>query len=104
MLGESADGRDGRGGGAAGGGQGLGRKVELLGEGLDYEIEGLRARVEEVEDGVLEFERAVAGIETRVGELVGNEKRNSRSGSAKMGKKRPGWAAFWSRLALGRNV
>lgn len=46
------------------------RKVEMLGAKLDYELNALSSRVEEVEDGVTEFERAVVHIEARVEELV----------------------------------
>ena len=52
------------------------RRVEMLGAKLDYELNALNSRVEEVEDGVTEFERAVVHIEARVDELVddGNKK------------------------------
>jgi predicted protein tyrosine phosphatase len=46
------------------------RNVEMLGAKLDYELNALNSRVEEVEDGVAEFERAVVHIESRVEELV----------------------------------
>lgn len=46
-------------------------KLEGLAAKLDYEIEGLRGRVEEVENGVAEFEGMVGGLEGRVGVLVG---------------------------------
>jgi predicted protein tyrosine phosphatase len=46
------------------------RNVEMLGAKLDYELNALNSRVEEVEDGVGEFERAVVHIEARVEELV----------------------------------
>jgi hypothetical protein len=49
------------------------RKVEMLGAKLDYELNTLNSRVEEVEDGVTEFERAVRNIESRVGELVDDD-------------------------------
>jgi hypothetical protein len=46
------------------------RRVEMLGAKLDYELNALNSRVEEVEDGVAEFERGVRNIEVRVDELV----------------------------------
>lgn len=46
------------------------RKVEMLGAKLDYELNVLNSRVEEVESGVAEFERTVVHIESRVAELV----------------------------------
>jgi hypothetical protein len=46
------------------------KNVEMLGAKLDYELNALNSRVEEVEDGVGEFERAVVHIEARVEELV----------------------------------
>jgi hypothetical protein len=46
------------------------RRIEMLGAKLDYELNALNSRVEEVEDGVTEFERAVRDIEGRVDELV----------------------------------
>lgn len=53
------------------------RRVEMLGAKLDYELNALASRMQEVEDGVEEFERGVIGIEARVEELVGNEERES---------------------------
>ena len=49
------------------------RRVEMLGAKLDYELNALSSRVEEVEDGVNEFERAVRNIEGRVNELVNDD-------------------------------
>ncbi|KAF7509813.1 hypothetical protein GJ744_007508 [Endocarpon pusillum] len=46
------------------------RRVEMLGAKLDYEVDALTSRIEEVEDGVAEFDRAVSDIEARVDELV----------------------------------
>ena len=45
------------------------RRVEALGQKLDYELDALDSRVQEVEDGVNEFERNVTDIEARVREL-----------------------------------
>jgi hypothetical protein len=46
------------------------RKVEMLGQKLDYEVNALQSRIQEVEDGVNEFDRNVMAIEARVRELV----------------------------------
>ena len=45
------------------------RELETLAQRLDYEIEGLRGKVEDVEVNVGDFEHAVVGIEQRIGEL-----------------------------------
>jgi hypothetical protein len=45
------------------------REIEVLGAKLDYEIHALRGKVEEVEDGVTEFELQVKGLEARVQEM-----------------------------------
>jgi hypothetical protein len=65
------------------------RRVEMLGAKLDYELNALTSRVEEVENGVGEFERAVRGIEGRVGELV------------EEGERREGWWVYWRRFWWG---
>lgn len=46
------------------------RKVEVLGQKLDYEVNALQSRIQEVEDGLNEFDRNVMAIENRVRELV----------------------------------
>lgn len=53
------------------------RRVEMLGAKLDYELSALQSRMQEVEDGVNEFERSVITIEGRVKELAGAEDRES---------------------------
>lgn len=55
------------------------KHVEMLGAKLDYELNVLHSRVEEVESGLEEFERHVAQIETRVKELVAEEKTSNSS-------------------------
>jgi hypothetical protein len=45
------------------------KDVEVLGAKLEYEISALRSKVEDVEEGVNEFARQVASVETMVGEL-----------------------------------
>lgn len=52
------------------------RRVEMLGAKLDYELNALQSRVQEVEDGVGEFERSVVDIESRVKEMMGHESTN----------------------------
>lgn len=46
-----------------------GKELETLAAKLEYEIDGLRGRVEDVEAGVADFERSVDRVEERVGEL-----------------------------------
>lgn len=62
------------------------RRVEMLGAKLDYELNTLESRVEEVEDGVTEFERTIVHIEARVGELVDH------------GDQRSTWWSYLSRI------
>jgi hypothetical protein len=45
------------------------KEIEVLGAKLEYEINALRSKVEDVEDGVTEFERQVNTVEDRVAEL-----------------------------------
>jgi len=45
------------------------KEIEVLGAKLEYEINTLRGKVEDVEDGVAEFERQVQVVEDRVAEL-----------------------------------
>jgi hypothetical protein len=45
------------------------KEIEVLGAKLEYEINALRSKVEDVEDGVSEFERQVLSVEDRVTEL-----------------------------------
>ena len=53
------------------------RRVEMLGAKLDYELNSLQSRIQEVEDGVDEFEKNVVAIEARVKELAGEETRET---------------------------
>jgi chromosome segregation ATPase len=46
------------------------RKVELLGAKLDYELDALESRIEEVEEGLGEYERNIIMLERRVRNLV----------------------------------
>ena len=45
------------------------KEIEVLGAKLEYEINILRGKVEDVEDGVDEFERQVIVVEDRVTQL-----------------------------------
>jgi chromosome segregation ATPase len=45
------------------------KEIEVLGAKWEYEINALRSKVEDVEDGVTEFERQVNTVEDRVTEL-----------------------------------
>jgi hypothetical protein len=47
------------------------RRMEMLGAKMDYELNSLQSRLQEVEDGVDDFERNVLAIEARVKELNG---------------------------------
>ena len=47
------------------------KDVEVFEAKLEYEINVLRGKVEDVEDGVTEFERQVVAVEDRVQELEG---------------------------------
>ncbi|KAG5289450.1 Sin3p binding protein [Histoplasma ohiense] len=49
------------------------KKVELLGAKLDYELNALQSRIEEVEVGLNDYERHIVGIENRVRDLVKDE-------------------------------
>jgi hypothetical protein len=53
------------------------RRVEMLGAKLDYELDALQSRMQEVEDGVDDFERNVAAIEAKVRQLIGDENGHS---------------------------
>ncbi|KAK5454176.1 hypothetical protein LTS15_006176 [Exophiala xenobiotica] len=49
------------------------RRIEMLGAKMDYELDSLQSRLQEVEDGVGDFERNVLAIEARVKQLIGQE-------------------------------
>ena len=71
-------------------------EVETLGAKLDYELDGLKSKVEDVEDAVGEFEKQVEYTEDRVEELVkGSEERERRV------KMQEGWFG-WMAGVLGR--
>lgn len=64
------------------------KRVELLGAKLDYELNVLGSKIEEVETGVGEFERHVSEMETRVKTLIDGEKE----------KQSTSWLAWVGRL------
>ncbi|RMD40119.1 hypothetical protein DV735_g5011, partial [Chaetothyriales sp. CBS 134920] len=53
------------------------RRVEVLASKLDYELNALQSRLQEVEDGIGEFEQNVEAVEARVRELAGTQQANS---------------------------
>ncbi|KAJ5601025.1 hypothetical protein N7510_010559 [Penicillium lagena] len=55
------------------------KRVELLGAKLDYELHVLESKVEDVEDGLSDFERHIVNVETRMKALVRNEEQHSGS-------------------------
>ncbi|EGE83257.1 hypothetical protein RJZ56_002954 [Blastomyces dermatitidis] len=54
------------------------KKVELLGAKLDYELNALQSRVEEVDAGLSDYERHIVGIENRVRDLVKDDTQKAR--------------------------
>lgn len=46
------------------------RSIDMLGQKLDYELDSLQARMQEVEESVEDFEKRVLDIETSVKALV----------------------------------
>lgn len=65
------------------------RELEQLAARLEYEVNALRNRVEDVEDGVEELERQVVVVEERVAELEEEE------------RAREGWAHWLVRVTTG---
>jgi hypothetical protein len=63
------------------------KKVELLGAKLDYELNVLESKVEDVEEGLQDFERNVSEIEGRIKDLVKGERMNDTSWSSWFGRK-----------------
>lgn len=64
------------------------KRVELLGAKLDYELNVLQSKVEDVESGLGEFERHVTDIESRIGDIKGERQKESNS-----------WLSWVGRLA-----
>lgn len=57
-----------------------GKEIEMLAARLEYEINGLKGRVEDVSAGVGDFEKGVGRVEERVGELERDERGRDESG------------------------
>lgn len=53
------------------------KRVELLGAKLDYELHVLESKVEDMEEGVSDFERHIFNLETRVKGLLQGEEEHS---------------------------
>lgn len=53
------------------------RRIEMLGAKMDYELDSLQSRLQEIEDGVDDFERNVLVVEARVKELIGARRQAS---------------------------
>ena len=49
------------------------KEIEVLGAKLEYELDALLSKLEDVEDGVAEFERQVSDLEERAGSLEDRE-------------------------------
>ncbi|KAK2786892.1 hypothetical protein FQN52_007636 [Onygenales sp. PD_12] len=62
------------------------KKVELLGAKLDYELNALQSRIEEVEIGLSDYEKQVVEIENRVGNLVKDERESARKSWIQWGR------------------
>ncbi|MCJ1245979.1 hypothetical protein MMC30_003183 [Trapelia coarctata] len=67
------------------------KNLELLGAKLEYELNALRSKVEDVEDGVTEFDRQVQDLETRARDLEGEAKIVN------------GWSTWLFNICFGRN-
>ncbi|OKL59399.1 hypothetical protein UA08_05338 [Talaromyces atroroseus] len=65
------------------------KKVELLGAKLDYELNVLESKIEDVEAGLQDFQRNVDVVENRIHRLVQGEQRNDTSWFSWAGRK------FW---------
>ncbi|KAJ5656931.1 hypothetical protein N7507_008881 [Penicillium longicatenatum] len=53
------------------------KRVELLGAKLDYELHVLESKVEDMEEGLTDFERHIVNVETRVKALLQGEEEHS---------------------------
>jgi hypothetical protein len=58
------------------------KRVELIGAKLDYELNVLESKVEDMEAGLSDFERHIVNVETRIKALVKGEEQHSTSWSA----------------------
>jgi chromosome segregation ATPase len=63
------------------------KRVEMMGAKLDYELNVLESKVEDVESGLGEFERHVLELETRMKGLIKNEEeKQSNSWLSRLGR------------------
>jgi hypothetical protein len=53
------------------------KRVELLGAKLDYELHVLESKVDDMEEGLTDFERHIVNVETRVKALLQGEEEHS---------------------------
>ncbi|KAJ5219285.1 uncharacterized protein N7498_001384 [Penicillium cinerascens] len=53
------------------------KRVELLGAKLDYELHVLESKVEDMEEGLTDFERHIVNVETRIKGLLQGEEEHS---------------------------
>ena len=67
------------------------KNIELLGAKLEYELNALLSKLEDVEDGATEFERQIQELETRARDLEGEEKLVD------------GWSTWLFQICFGRN-
>lgn len=63
------------------------KKIELLGAKLDYELNVLESKIEDVEEGLQDFQRNVEVVEKRIKGLVQGEQKNDTSWFSWAGRK-----------------
>lgn len=63
------------------------KKIELLGAKLDYELNVLESKIEDVEEGLQDFQRNVDVVENRIRGLVQGEQKNGTSWFSWAGRK-----------------
>ncbi|EED16807.1 Sin3 complex subunit (Stb2), putative [Talaromyces stipitatus ATCC 10500] len=63
------------------------KKIELLGAKLDYELNVLESKIEDVEEGLQDFQRNVDVVENRIKGLVRGEQKNGTSWFSWAGRK-----------------
>lgn len=68
------------------------KDIETLGAKLEYELSALQSKVEEVEDGVAEFDRQVKLIESRVKKELSRDER--------LGGPKEGWIGWLFRMSM----